>query len=101
MEEIGFYNPMTKEKVLKLERIKYWLSVGAKPSATIFNFFVSEKILEGKKIAQQKKSKKPVENLQTTQTPTAPAFAGEKPAEMPVQEKPAEEPEEKPEPEQK
>ncbi len=48
-EEVGFYNPKTKEKVLKAERIKYWLSVGAKPSDTVHNLLVSEKIIEGKK----------------------------------------------------
>ena len=37
VEELGFYNPLKKEKVLKPERIKYWLSVGAKPSPTVFN----------------------------------------------------------------
>lgn len=58
VEEIGFYNPVTKEKVLKQERVKYWLGVGAKPSNTLFNFFISEKIIEGKKIPKQKKSKK-------------------------------------------
>ena len=48
-EEVGFYNPKTKEKVLKAERIKYWLSVGAKPSDTVHNLLISEKIIEGKK----------------------------------------------------
>ena len=37
VEEVGFYNPLTKEKVLKDERIKYWLSVGAQPSETVHN----------------------------------------------------------------
>ena len=58
VEEVGFYNPLTKEKVLKSERLKYWLSVGAKPSATIQNLLISEKITEGKKIPVHKKSKK-------------------------------------------
>ena len=49
VEEVGNWNPLTKEKVLKQERIKYWLSVGAKPSATLQNLLVSEKIIEGKK----------------------------------------------------
>jgi len=56
-EVVGFWNPLTKEKVLKSERIKYWLSVGAKPSPTVFNLLVSEKILEGKKIPVHKKAK--------------------------------------------
>jgi small subunit ribosomal protein S16 len=57
VEEVGFWNPQSKEKVLKPERVKYWLSVGAKPSPTVFNLFVSEKIIEGKKIAVHKKAK--------------------------------------------
>jgi len=57
LEEVGFYNPLTKEKVLREERIKYWLSVGAKPSDTVYNLLVSEKILEGKKIPVHKVKK--------------------------------------------
>ena len=37
VEEVGFWNPLTKEKLLKKERIKYWLSVGAKASDTVRN----------------------------------------------------------------
>lgn len=62
VEEVGFYNPQTKEKNLKPERVKYWLSVGAKPSPTVFNLLVSEKIIDGKKIPLHKKSKKPNES---------------------------------------
>jgi len=58
VEEVGFYNPLTKEKVLRAERIKYWLSKGAKPSDTVYNLLVKEKILEGKKIPKHKVSKK-------------------------------------------
>jgi len=57
VEEVGFWNPLTKEKVLRQERIKYWLSVGAKPSPTVFNLLISEKIIEGKKIDVHKKAK--------------------------------------------
>jgi small subunit ribosomal protein S16 len=35
IEEIGFYNPITKVEEVDLERVKYWKSVGAKPSATV------------------------------------------------------------------
>jgi len=92
VEQVGFWNPVTKEKVLKAERIKYWLSVGAKPSATIHNLLVSEKLIEAKKIPVHKKSKKEKE-------PTPPAAPAEMPAaeepkpteEKPAEEKPAEE----------
>jgi small subunit ribosomal protein S16 len=63
VEQVGFWNPLTKEKVLKQDRIKYWLSVGVKPSATVHNMLVSEKIIEGKKIPLHKKSKKKEEKL--------------------------------------
>ena len=34
LEHIGFYNPMVKENRFEIdaERLKHWLSVGAKPS---------------------------------------------------------------------
>ena len=58
LEEVGFYNPLTKEKVLKADRIKYWLSKGVRPSPTVHNLLIKEKILEGKKIPKHKKPKK-------------------------------------------
>lgn len=58
VEEVGFWNPLTKEKILKAERIKYWLSVGAKLSDSVHNLLIKEKILEGKKIPVHKKKKK-------------------------------------------
>jgi small subunit ribosomal protein S16 len=57
IEEVGFWNPLTKEKVLRKERIQYWLSVGAKPSASVYNLLVSEKVIEGEKIPVHKKIK--------------------------------------------
>jgi small subunit ribosomal protein S16 len=54
VEQVGFYNPLTKEKILKGERIKYWLSVGAKTSDTVYNLLVREGIIEGKKIPKHK-----------------------------------------------
>lgn len=50
IEKVGFYNPLTKERGVNAERVKYWLSVGAKPSDTVWNLLVSEKVVEGKKI---------------------------------------------------
>lgn len=49
IEEVGFLNPLTKEKILKVDRIKYWLSVGAKPSDSIYNLLIEENIFGGKK----------------------------------------------------
>lgn len=77
VEQVGFYNPLTKEKVLKKNRINYWLSVGAKPSPTVHNLLVSEKILETKKIPVHKKSKK-----ETGQEAPAQQSASTKPSEL-------------------
>ncbi len=65
LEDLGFYNPRTKESGLKIERIKYWLSVGAKPSAVVHNLLVREKLIDKPKIKikikRRKKEEKPVE----------------------------------------
>src|SRR4030042_5374429 len=61
LEILGFFNPLTKEKNLKADRIKYWLSKGAQPSATVNNLLISGKIVEGKKTDVHKKSKKTAE----------------------------------------
>jgi small subunit ribosomal protein S16 len=58
VDEVGFWNPLTKENNLKVEKIKYWISKGAKPSDSAYNLFIREKVLEGKKVDVCKKSKK-------------------------------------------
>ena len=55
--EVGFLNPRTKENSLNKEKIKHWLSVGAKASDTVYNLLIKEKIIEGKKIPVHKKKK--------------------------------------------
>ncbi len=57
-EILGYVDPLTKRRSLKKDRILYWISVGAKPSATVHNLLVSEKIIEAPKINKFKKSKK-------------------------------------------
>ena len=50
VEKVGTYDPKSKARVLNEERIKYWMSVGAKPSATVHNMLVSLGLLNAKKI---------------------------------------------------
>lgn len=50
LEVVGNYNPKSGEVNFKEERIKYWMSKGAKVSDTMHNFLVSKKVIEGKKI---------------------------------------------------
>ncbi len=80
LEIVGFYNPITKEKQLKQERIQYWLGVGAQPSDTVHNLLIKEGILTGEKVAVHKKSKK--------EAPVAEATEAVKPEEAKPAEKP-------------
>ncbi|MBI5644577.1 30S ribosomal protein S16 [Candidatus Kaiserbacteria bacterium] len=50
VEKVGTYEPRSKTRALNEDRIKYWMSVGAKPSATVHNMLVSLGILNAKKI---------------------------------------------------
>lgn len=50
IEKLGTYNPKTKQHTLNAERVKYWLSVGAKASGTMHNMLVSLGVVSGKKI---------------------------------------------------
>ncbi len=62
IEILGHYNPHTKEKVFKKERIEYWLSKGAQPSATVHNFLVDAGIIEGEKVVSWRPKKKEKQN---------------------------------------
>jgi small subunit ribosomal protein S16 len=48
IEKIGFYDPYLADEKKKIridkERAEYWLSVGARPSQTVLDFFKKEKI---------------------------------------------------------
>lgn len=54
LEILGTYNPKAKDndakKSLNTDRIKYWMSKGAKCSDTMHNFLVHDKVITGKKI---------------------------------------------------
>ena len=82
LENLGTYNPKTKELNLKADRIKYWLSKGAQPSNTVWNILVDKGIVEGKKKTVTKLSAKRKAKL-------AEAEKISKPAENPAPVKPA------------
>lgn len=58
LEVLGSLDPRTKTNQLKAERIKYWISMGAKPSDTVHNLLVSNKVITGPKKAVHAKAKK-------------------------------------------
>lgn len=57
LEILGTFNPLTKEKKIKTERVKYWLGVGAKASETVHNFLIKEGVVQGKKFDVHKRPK--------------------------------------------
>ncbi|OGI95329.1 30S ribosomal protein S16 [Candidatus Nomurabacteria bacterium RIFCSPLOWO2_01_FULL_42_17] len=54
LELLGTYNPKAIDKSGRIsfvnDRIKYWLSKGAKLSDTVHNFLVHDKVIAGKKV---------------------------------------------------
>ena len=64
IERLGTYNPMKPKDhperlSIKKERIKYWLSVGAKPTNRVAKFLALEGMVEKPKIYEQTKQNKP------------------------------------------
>ena len=47
LENLGSYNPKSKEFQAKAERINYWLSQGAQMTITVNNLLVSHQIIKG------------------------------------------------------
>jgi len=50
LEMLGSYDPRVNKADIKGERVKHWLSHGAKTSDTVHNLLISQKVIEGKKI---------------------------------------------------
>jgi len=70
--DLGFWNPRTDKYSIDKDEAKYWLKVGAQPTATVFNLLVKAGILKGPKIAVHKKSKSKDQNqAEQTTSPSA------------------------------
>ena len=100
LENLGTYNPHTKDVVIKADRVKYWISEGAQATPTVHNLLVSQSIIEGEKVRASKSKpgkKKRAELAEKKKakddesTKEKPATTEEAPAETEVkEEKPAE-----------
>ena len=64
LEVVGSIDPYVNNVVLKEDRIKHWVSVGAKPSATVHNLLIDKKIIEGEKVKSWKPKKKSQETAE-------------------------------------
>jgi small subunit ribosomal protein S16 len=78
IEILGNVDPLTKKRNFKKDRILYWLSKGAKASPTVHNLFVSEKIVDAKKIHVSKLSKKKQAEMAAKASASAKATADKK-----------------------
>ena len=90
VEKVGTYNPKSKERNLNIERVKYWISVGAKPSDTVHNMLVTLGALNAKKINVlpkfvEKKAEEAAPVEESPATETAKDKAVEAAAETPAQ----------------
>lgn len=63
IEILGTYSPRLKTKSLNGERVKYWLSQGAKASPTVHNLLVSEKIIDRPKVKAWRPKKRPAAEI--------------------------------------
>ncbi len=82
MELLGSYDPHKNVITADQDKIKYWLSKGAKLSPTLNNLLVGRKIIEGEKVTVWKAKKK-----EKKETKTIPEDQMEKREEKAVSEK--------------
>ena len=46
VEQVGYYNPLTKESSFQVEKIQKWLNVGVKPTKTVLYLLKKAQIIE-------------------------------------------------------
>lgn len=49
-EILGSFDPRKSTEAFDIERIKYWIGQGIKPTGSVHNLFVTHKIIDAKKI---------------------------------------------------
>src|SRR5699024_4039984 len=65
IEELGYYNPLTQPKEVKVdaEKVNYWIGVGAKPSDTVNRLFKNNGVY-----GEQSKKEAAVEEVKAEDT---------------------------------
>jgi small subunit ribosomal protein S16 len=46
VEQVGYYNPLTKQSHFEIEKIRKWLNCGVKPTQTVQDLLRKAKIIE-------------------------------------------------------
>jgi len=67
VDDLGWYNPHTRDAKINDNRAKYWISKGAQPTDSVHNLLVYVKAIEGKSrpAHAKKKVKKGEEGAKT------------------------------------
>lgn len=90
VEQLGTYNPKSKEFTINEEAVKSWIAKGAQPTDSIRNLLINKGILEGKKVnVLPKKTPQKKDEPEGAAAPAAPV-AESAPVEAPAEETPAE-----------
>jgi small subunit ribosomal protein S16 len=92
-EDLGAYNPFTKQATFKSERVQYWIGVGASPTVTVHNLLVKNGVVDApKKKVYMKQPVAKVEEPEVakTEAPAVEAAPADAPA-AEAEEKPTEE----------
>jgi len=50
IEDLGFYNPHSKDARIDKERVDYWMKNGAQPTISAGNLLIKKKVTEGDKV---------------------------------------------------
>ena len=83
LEDLGYWNPLTKKSEFKKERILYWISKGAQLTDSANNLLINQEIIKGEKRKVTKIHKKKKEEKPATKEEQKPE--GSKPAEPKVE----------------
>ena len=75
VEDLGWYNPFSKEIKVDKERVDFRLKTGAQPTDTVYNLLVKSGVISGPKKAVHKIVKKAEENKQEEKPAENPAVA--------------------------
>jgi len=94
-EDLGAYNPFTKQASFKAERVNHWIGVGASPTVTVHNLLVKSGVLTAPKkrvymkqvVAQAAEPEAPAEKPAAAEAPAAAETAQE---EVPAEAAPTE-----------
>jgi small subunit ribosomal protein S16 len=60
LEVLGNHDFRNDKTEIKTDRVKHWMGLGAQPTPTVHNLFISEKVITGKKINVLPKKTPPV-----------------------------------------